>query len=339
MWPLRIERFIEAIIVRLGAIQVALRDQIANGVQARERTQDASDEERRQGWVFRVTERQIRKRSDTEERAYKQKNYRQQKVQTAISLAGLFGGLGIAAVAILQWREMTEATRASQQATEIAAYALNENQRQFRKTLGQMMVQNDAAKTSADAAKSAAETAAAQLEMTDRPWVTIDVLITGPLTYSDEGVQMNFSFVPKNIGHSPAQDVLISPQLIPVSMGDDVRVKQNQICKVANQTGFPKYTLFPDEPFTQPFGLGMSAESIAARWGKLPPNMGLPDPIPIALVGCVDYTYGTSRRHHQTGFALDVDLKDGRLPLRSLAPIPPRSLILRQHPNGGHFAN
>lgn len=76
----------------------------------------------------------------------------------------------------------------------------------------------------ADAAKSAANTAAAQLEMTDRPWVTIDIVITGPLTYSDKGgVFMSFLFIPENIGRSPAQNVLISPKLIPAFPFDDIR--------------------------------------------------------------------------------------------------------------------
>jgi hypothetical protein len=196
-------------------------------------------------------------------------------------------------------------------------------------------------KISAGAAQSAADTAAKQLEMTDRPWVAIDVAITSPLTYNDQGAQMSFSFIPKNIGHSPAQNVLIIPELIPVFMGDDVHEIQKKICDGAPQvnSAFPKYVLFPGEPFSEPFGLSMSAESVIAHWGKLPPGMKQPDPIPIALVGCVDYTYETSPRHHQTGFALDVDLKNGGLPLRSLSPIAPSSLILRQHVIGGHFAN
>ncbi len=200
----------------------------------------------------------------------------------------------------------------------------------------------NAAKKSAEAAKSAADTAARQLEMTDRPWITIDVVITSALNYDSKGVRMNFSFVPKNIGHSPAQNVLIIPELVPVFMGDDVREIQKKICDSVPQinSAFPKYVLFPEEPFSEPFGLDISAEAIKAHWGKLPPGKGLPDPIPIGIVGCVDYTYETSSRHHQTGFAFDILMKDGRLPLRSLTPLDPNLLILRQHGFfGSHFAN
>jgi hypothetical protein len=193
----------------------------------------------------------------------------------------------------------------------------------------------------ANAAKKAAGAAAEQAEMLDRPWVTISPVISGPLIYSDKRVTMSFLFVPKNIGHSPAQDVLIIPELIPVFMGDDVREEQKRICSGAPSINinFPKYVLFPEEPFSEPFGLDMSHESIVVHWGKLPPNIPEPDPIPIGLVGCVDYTYESSPRHHQTGFAFDIVLPNGGMPLRSLSPIPPTSLVLRQHANGGHFAD
>lgn len=190
------------------------------------------------------------------------------------------------------------------------------------------------------AAKSAAETAAKQLELTDRPWVTVDMFINSPLISTDNGVQMDFVFVPKNIGHSPAQNVSINPHLVPIFIGEDVREMQKRICEsaVQDQSVNFKYVLFPNEPYSEPMGLSMSVEAINAHWGKLPAGLH-PDPIPITILGCVDYTYETSQRHHQTGFAIDVLMKDGRLPLKSLLPLAPSSLILRQHASGGHFAN
>jgi hypothetical protein len=101
---------------------------------------------------------------------------------------------------------------------------------------------------SADAATQSANTASRQLEMADRPWVTIDIMIASPLTYEKDRVTMTFDFIPKNIGHSPAQNVLIVPELLPVFMGDDLRDMQKRICDSANQvTGaFPRYVIFPE---------------------------------------------------------------------------------------------
>jgi hypothetical protein len=196
---------------------------------------------------------------------------------------------------------------------------------------------------SADAAKKAAQIAASQMEITDRPWITIDASIISPLTYDGKAARVAFSFAPKNIGHSPAQNVLIMPELVPAFMGDDVREEQKRICDGAAQmnSAFPKYVLFPEEPFQEPFRLDLPTEVINSRWSEIQPrSMKIPDLIPIVLLGCVDYTYETSPRHHQTGFAFDIIMKDGRLPLKSLVPLNPDSLALRRHVIfGGQFAN
>jgi hypothetical protein len=45
-------------------------------------------------------------------------------------------------------------------------------------------------KKAADAAKSAADTAASELELTHRPWVYTDIEITKPLTFDSSGAQI-----------------------------------------------------------------------------------------------------------------------------------------------------
>jgi len=201
----------------------------------------------------------------------------------------------------------------------IAAYQANEMRKTALASQGQLALMRDA----------------------DRPWVTMDVSISSPLTYDSSGVRVNFNFTPSNIGHSPAQNIWIDPRLTPAFMGDDLTEVQKGICEKAQppHKGLLSYLLFPGQHYTQPIGLGMSVADINSHWGKLPPSIEQPDPIPIALVGCVDYTYESSPRHHQTGFALDVLMRDGRLPLKSKTPLAPQDLILREHSFGGHFAN
>jgi hypothetical protein len=176
----------------------------------------------------------------------------------------------------------------------------------------------------------------------DRPWIEVDVSINSPLTYDSTGMHAAFAFVPKNIGPSPAQNISIAPTLTPAFMGDDLRQIQKRICEnraAQGEDATLRYMLFPGDHYTQVIGMGMSAEDVNSRWNKFELSSGPIDIIPIALVGCVDYTYELSPRHHQTGFALDVLMKDGRLVLKSQAPLAPESLILRSHPSGGHFAN
>jgi hypothetical protein len=175
----------------------------------------------------------------------------------------------------------------------------------------------------------------------DRPWIDISVTVSSVLTYDNSGVHVGFSFMPKNIGKSPAQNIWIGASLKPLLMADDATEIQKGICGGANYVNnpIPRYLLFPDKEYIQPYGLQMSAADANSHLSKFELSQGPIDPIPITLVGCVDYTYQTSPLHHQTGFAFDVLMKDGRLVLKSKTPLAPDSLALSPHSAGGHFAN
>ena len=184
----------------------------------------------------------------------------------------------------------------------------------------------------------------ALLRDADRPWIDIDISITSPLTYNGKVVQGSFTFVPTNIGRSPAENISINPILKPVFMFDNLQEVQKRLCdNAATESGSPfflKYALFPGHHYNQPIGLEVSIEDINSHSGKLPPDLRAPDPIPIALVGCVDYTYELSDHHHQTAFAFNLVMKDGgATPLKSKTPIPAGSLGLRTHPTKGDYPN
>ncbi|MFZ3262825.1 MAG: hypothetical protein WA172_02395 [Terriglobales bacterium] len=193
----------------------------------------------------------------------------------------------------------------------------------------------------ADAATSAANTAAKQLELTARPWVDLDISITTPVTYDRDGLHISFTFIPKNIGPSPAQNVSIAPKLIPGSMGTDVHEIQKRICDnraVASDEPL-RYALFPNRSYEQKITMQITDAEINSQWSKFELSQGPNDLLPVLLVGCVDYTYDSSPRHHQTGFAFDVLMKDGRILLKSKMPLQPNSVGLMEHSFGGHFAN
>jgi hypothetical protein len=98
-----------------------------------------------------------------------------------------------------------------------------------------------------------------QLEAIDRPWISLDVKVTSPLTYDkNKGVQITFTFVPKNIGRSPGQNIWIDPRLTSALMGDDLRPMQKRICEAAatkeRMVSLAGYILFPDRFYTQEIG-------------------------------------------------------------------------------------
>jgi hypothetical protein len=60
---------------------------------------------------------------------------------------------------------------------------------------------------SAEAAKSAATTAARQLELAERPWLMTKAEIAGPITFAGGEMRADFLFRTKNVGNSPAMRV------------------------------------------------------------------------------------------------------------------------------------
>jgi hypothetical protein len=185
----------------------------------------------------------------------------------------------------------------------------------------------------------------AQLEVmrdADRPWVDVDILIASPLTYDGKAARIDFTFVVSDIGRSPAQNVSIIGMLTPAFFWDDLRQTQKRVCNDAATPigmGSFRYVLFPGRPITQQTSIAISGNNLDSHIGKLPQGAGPVDLMPIALVGCVDYTYESSARHHQTAFTVDLLMKDRGLPLRSKTPIPSSDLMLSSHPISSHYPN
>jgi hypothetical protein len=254
-------------------------------------------------------------------------------------LAALVGAFFIA----LQFIGLTHQTQIlSAQAISAVASSIA-GELNTRQQLAIAQQQANAAQVAAEAARKQAVSVQYQLEAADRPWISVDVSINSPLTYDSNGVHLSFAFVPKNLGRSPAQNIYISPRLVPAFMGDDLREIQKRICKpLAAQdrtTNFPGYILFPGDHYIQEITIGMSIEELNSRYSKWKLSQGMNELIPIALVGCVDYTFESSQRHHQTGFVFEVLMRAGGLVLRSKTPLAPESLMLIRHFPGGYFAN
>jgi hypothetical protein len=56
----------------------------------------------------------------------------------------------------------------------------------------------------ANAAKSAAETARLQLELSERPWVHAQISLSGPFTFTINGANIPLEIIRLNTGNSPA---------------------------------------------------------------------------------------------------------------------------------------
>jgi hypothetical protein len=183
------------------------------------------------------------------------------------------------------------------------------------------------------------KTAQKQFEAMDRPWVVADISFDGPVVY-DNGVNLLLIFSPKNVGRSPAQNVWMEPRLVPGFMDTDVSEEQKKLCDGASKHDErSRYFLIPSATYRQPFGLSMSGADNDSLVPPLARSQGFATLINVVLIGCIDYTYESSTRHHQTVFAYDVLTKEGLIPAKKGSPFPIGSIILRDHPRGRFSAN
>jgi hypothetical protein len=117
-------------------------------------------------------------------------------------------------------------------------------------------------KMSAIAAKSAADTAAANLVLGQRPWVKIKPRIVQPLTFNvpawkGKVASMKIEETLENVGQTVAVNVFPWDDAIPIDPDGSLntaRARQSQWCD-ANRTqiqALTGYALFPKDPLIRP---------------------------------------------------------------------------------------
>jgi hypothetical protein len=153
----------------------------------------------------------------------------------------------------------------------------------------------------ADAAKSAADTAARQLELTERPWVFIkDARVVSPLRFDADRAQVYFEMVLRNSGPSPAVDVFLYPQLYLLHGEEPAAPLVERLCtnKIPKGESRPGLTVFPetDSP-PQRITVQVTRQELANA-SKHPP--GVPAIAGITPVICVWYrpTFNPEARYY-----------------------------------------
>jgi len=220
----------------------------------------------------------------------------------------------------------------------------------------------DAAMIAAMAAKTASETAQKQLEQTERPWLKVSFSVQPPgITFQDGGMQLNIVPRIENIGHSVATGV-VSPMKI--FLADDEESlfnaplkRQKEFCDklasqpVSHRQETSEVAIFPsDSDSSWGYGLGLSKAEVDAAKDRGPASgtkaTGPKLLIPI-VYGCVDYVYGTSERHHQTRFILELQQVNrtqtvpARIPtiaIRAGQPVDAVNVVITKYPFGGFNA-
>lgn len=162
----------------------------------------------------------------------------------------------------------------------------------------------------ADAAKSAAETAAKQMELGERPWIGFGDITVGNcdpyfanewgLNYDHGTPRLGLCITLKNYGRHPAR-VAVATKFGNISSDTDCDRAKKILNhnEVPNGTeGEPSYTVMPEVPWTY--------SSRASADGPLS------NPVrEQGIVGCIAYKYeGDGWRTHQTPFFVMVQRRD-----------------------------
>jgi len=159
----------------------------------------------------------------------------------------------------------------------------------------------DAALAGAKAAEIAEDT----LIASNRPWISI--LPPAPksgLTWDQRGARVDIGFAIKNVGKSPAFDIVV--ECLPFSLGPanyDIGETVRNFCAetrrrqlVRASTGQRGEVLFPDQSLTKDHGLLFQSDAIV-------PAPGATDFFAPVFVICVDYTSSVTNKRHTTGLA------------------------------------
>ncbi|HEV7676789.1 MAG TPA: hypothetical protein VGQ12_19840 [Candidatus Angelobacter sp.] len=158
--------------------------------------------------------------------------------------------------------------------------------------------------------KESTKTAKRQFDMSERPWVTADLVSVGPITYDDpKRVKIQFAIKIVNIGHSPAINVNIFPRIKDRMSGPGDPVEQQQKpCAGAEAIKLDQHwgrTLFPGRDYTETFLFDLTREEVGPDF-QLSPEIRPKDNWEPNVLGCVDYTVSFSGEHHQTYFIYDL---------------------------------
>lgn len=181
--------------------------------------------------------------------------------------------------------------------------------RLIRASLKDAKVAADAARVAADATTQANKLSKDIFVSTERPWVTADIAVGGPLQYNVNGLNITLLFMLKNIGHSPATNVSVDLRLVAPAIGIDAIYNPTATLRemVAQSKSRPLapwgHLLFPSEPLNQQISTTIGKDELARITQKA-------EFIHLTAIGCITYGFVFDAGLHHTGFILDIRRSD-----------------------------
>jgi hypothetical protein len=186
-----------------------------------------------------------------------------------------------------------------------------------------------------------------QLELSQRPWVSVDVAARGSLVFDEKGADGGLQFTLRNLGHSPAQYVNLHFDVLPAGGSiSGVLVEQKKMCdrmRDLPDNADVKDTILPGGQTVQGRSLRVEKADVEKYTQRHVPVLG--PFISLIVFGCADYQFTFAEGHHQTGFMFWIWAYDPLRPQKGTQTIDPsRGTIPAGHiwfqsEAGGTFAN
>jgi len=155
-------------------------------------------------------------------------------------------------------------------------------------------------RTQAQAALTAAQTAQEELELSERPWVSIEPTISEPLTFrSDGGAEISFTERLENFGQGVAKAVFPMQEILPMGLTnfEPILAERDRMCDAVRLVKVPKrasgYVLFPKQALVIPPESSFLTKKQISDAYNFVPHSGCPNDakmIELVVVGCALYT-------------------------------------------------
>lgn len=179
--------------------------------------------------------------------------------------------------------------------------------------IGFLLSADDTARRSADAATLAAQVARDTLVATQRPWLSVEVALTGAgLVYDGNGDgHIDVAFSVKNTGPSPALNTHIDAKFVPFMTAtgrtgvDDLRDTCVAAKRAPAGNGLLGQTVFPQQLYSEVPNLLITKTLFQ---GAMEPVVAAKDVTNFVatLVGCVSYRSSVDDQWHITPFYADM---------------------------------
>ena len=275
------------------------------------------------------------------------------------ALLALVVSLFALVITFLQWRSAERAANVAEQARidakEAAEKALGEAEQarvvERKDAADALEAQtkradraNALADRSAKAAEDTAKTAVLQVEVADRPWVSIEVNIIGPFTFDANGANLPTLVTLKNSGHSPAAGLWIDGELITKEPFDPVHERERFCNQVqAQELTNPRLTntLFLGTDYRRQWTFTSGRDNldrlVKTRGGLI---------VPVLIICAVYHAAFVQTPHQSARIFWLLDARDSTNPGEALAiltdgstAIPAQRLRLYDYMVGGSYAN